>query len=490
MLNNHPALSLLLAVGFLQFWLMPAIAWVLLKGHRDTAAKFWFAGTACYALTASLFVVQTVLPREIYSQISFLLVTTMLICLVESLRRELQSTPTRWTWFAAVLVLNSLLMAWTVRNWGLEGLRATQVAVITCWDLGCVVLLTMVIRKHRSRALLFVMLGFVTVVVTNMLRLHAFWSRGETTQLLSYSTTANVGFVANYISVVLYSFGYWGFVVEKNRKALQNEMAQRVRAQDNEQQALEREQFTLGLLREREELIAQLAKMQRAVQAGALAASIAHEISQPLTSVRLSAEEAGDLQRQGLYTDRMAELMQRIAKESQRASSTIQIMRDIFGGQQSVPEERPIDDIVRAMLALLQKRLQNQAVHLVTDLQAPVRAQVGSGELEHVVLNLLTNSLDAFAQQASRDPVIRISSRVHQETVILTIQDNGPGVPEPMRDKLFELYAGSKPGGLGLGLWLSRYIVERHGGQLVLDPVSEHAGASFTARLPRLFGVG
>lgn len=58
-MNPNPALSLLLLVGLIQFWLMPALAWVLLKGQRDTAARFWFGGTACYALTVSLFVVQT-----------------------------------------------------------------------------------------------------------------------------------------------------------------------------------------------------------------------------------------------------------------------------------------------------------------------------------------------------------------------------------------------------------------------------------------------
>jgi hypothetical protein len=92
LVSPHPALSLLLIVGLIQFWLMPAIAWVLLKGQRDTAARFWFAGTACYAGTASLFVLQTLLPKIAYLMVGFVLVTMMLALIAEALRRELSVT--------------------------------------------------------------------------------------------------------------------------------------------------------------------------------------------------------------------------------------------------------------------------------------------------------------------------------------------------------------------------------------------------------------
>jgi hypothetical protein len=99
LVSPHPALSLLLIVGLIQFWLMPAVAWVLLKGQRDTAARFWFAGTACYAGTASLFVLQTLLPKIAYLMVGFVLVTMMLALIAEALRRELSVTARlQWCW--------------------------------------------------------------------------------------------------------------------------------------------------------------------------------------------------------------------------------------------------------------------------------------------------------------------------------------------------------------------------------------------------------
>ena len=96
-MNPNPALSLLLLVGLIQFWLMPALAWVLLKGQRDTAARFWFAGTACYALTVSLFVVQTVLPNTAHLVLSFALVTLMLMLMAESSAEIMPSCTARAT---------------------------------------------------------------------------------------------------------------------------------------------------------------------------------------------------------------------------------------------------------------------------------------------------------------------------------------------------------------------------------------------------------
>jgi len=93
-MQNNPALGLLLTIGFIQMWMMPAIAWALLKDHRDVAARFWFTGTACYAGTASLFVLGRFISSDMTAMLGFILVAGMLACFGESLRREFQNTPT------------------------------------------------------------------------------------------------------------------------------------------------------------------------------------------------------------------------------------------------------------------------------------------------------------------------------------------------------------------------------------------------------------
>ena len=485
LVSPHPALSLLLIVGLIQFWLMPAIAWVLLKGQRDTAARFWFAGTACYAGTASLFVIQTLLPKIAYLMVGFVLVTMMLALIAEALRRELSATPTPWAWIFGVVVGNAVLLVFLQYFLGDHPMRVVQLAIVSALDLGCCYLLLKVIQAKRSRSLTFVLVGFLAVVITNLLRIHGYLARGEAPVLLTFTTTSNLGFIANYLAVVIYSFGYWGFVIEKNRAALLAEKTERNRAQEGESKAIDRERTTLEVVRQREELIAELARMQRAAQAGALSASIAHEINQPLASVRLSVEESLLLARTRTDPERLERLLERIAAENARAAGIIRTLRDIFGDHQGKPENRTVDQVVAAATALLERRAKDLGVRLATDLQSPVKARIGAGELEHVILNLVSNALDAVSMVPASRRQVEVSTRLMGQRVMIRVQDTGPGISQDVQGQLFDLFASSRAEGLGLGLWLSRYIVERHGGTIELEREHSTPGALFSVRLER-----
>lgn len=482
-MNPNSALSLLLLVGLIQFWLMPALAWVLLKGQRDTAARFWFAGTACYALTVSLFVVQTILPSTAHLILSFALVTLMLMLMAESLRRELRRGPTPWGWIAVLPTVNAALLVPLHHELGADVARAVQLGIISALDLGCCALLAAVIRQKKSRALVFVLVAFLVVVITNLLRVYAFVAQGEPPQLLNFTISSNLGFLANYLSVVVYSLGYWGFVIEKSRTALWTEATERARAQQGELLAMERERSTLEVVRQREELIGQLVKMQRAAQAGALSASIAHEINQPLASVRLGAEEALMLQKSDPGSDRLALLLQRIAEENKRAAGIIRTLRTLFGGYQAQAETRTVDEVILATVDLVKARAKDLKIELRLELAAATPVSLGAGELDQVMLNLISNALDSLATAATPQGQVLVSSQADASEVVIQVSDNGSGISPEIHEQLFDLFATSRAEGIGLGLWLSRHIVERQGGSI--SARSGVPGAAFTVRLPR-----
>ena len=484
-MNNNPALSLLLVVGLIQFWLMPALAWVLLKGQRDVAARFWFGGTACYAVTVSLFVVQTVLPGTAHLILSFALVTLMLMLMTESLRRELQSGPTPWGWIAALPMINAAALVMLHHQVGADVARVVQLGIVSALDVGCCALLAAVIRQKKSRALIFVLVAFMAVIITNLYRMYTFIAAGEPALLLNFTLSSNLGFIANYLSVVVYSFGYWGFVIEKSRAALRTEAKQRSRAEEGESLATERERMTLEVVRQREELISQLVKMQRAAQAGALSASIAHEINQPLASVRLGAEEALMLQKSDPGSDRLALLLQRIAEENSRAAGIIRTLRTIFGSYQARAEARTVDQVILATVDLVKARAKDLKIDLRLQLAAATPVAVGAAELDQVVLNLISNALDSLAAAGPGQRQVLVSSQADPKEVSIQVSDNGPGISPTMRDQLFNLFASSRSEGMGLGLWLSRHIVERHGGSITVESGTEVPGARFTVRLPR-----
>lgn len=226
-MSAQPALLLLLVIGQIQFWLIPVIAWILLKGQRDTAAGFWFAGTACYACAATLFGLQMQVANLDLRVPAFALMSLMVLLFAESLRRELSNRPTPWLPIVAIPLLHAALMTWLDRIGGNDALMLGQLAVMTVLDVGCATLLVAVAWRRRSRALLIVLVGFLAAIPTNLLRIYAYLAHGESPALLTFTTRSNLGFVVNYLSVVVYSFGYWGFVIEKSRAALSRESSER-----------------------------------------------------------------------------------------------------------------------------------------------------------------------------------------------------------------------------------------------------------------------
>jgi hypothetical protein len=155
-------------------------------------------------------VLQTLLPKIAYLMIGLVLVTMMLALIAEALRRELSAGPTPWAWIVAVVFGNAVLLVFVQHILGDHRMRVVQLAIVSALDLGCCYLLFKVIRAKRSRALSLVLVGFLVVVITNLFRIHGYLARGEAPVLLTFTTISNLGFIANYLAVVIYSFGYWG----------------------------------------------------------------------------------------------------------------------------------------------------------------------------------------------------------------------------------------------------------------------------------------
>jgi signal transduction histidine kinase len=100
-----------------------------------------------------------------------------------------------------------------------------------------------------------------------------------------------------------------------------------------------------------------------------------------------------------------------------------------------------------------------------------------------VLLNLMHNAIEAFALAKTPTPQLHIQTWQADKCLYLSCADNGPGVPAQAQSSIFDMQYSTKPNNLGVGLWLSRYIVERHGGKLWLDETADQ-GARFVARIP------
>ena len=487
-MSNHPALGLLLASGLAIFWLIPLSAWLMLKGRRDLNANLWFGGTLCYAVAGLLFALQGSLPPWLAAALAPGFATATVLLMSEALRREGSTRPTRWALLLGLVAAEAVVLV-LLHAAGLGAVgRSLHLAFITVLDGVVIARIVALQRSSPGRSLWIVAAAFVAVMAGNVARVAVHLWTGDAPGLLDFSPVANYAFIANFAAVAFYSFGYWGFVLEKSRRGLEAERAGRERAQRGEASALDRESATRQLLREREALIAELARVQRAAQAGALSASIAHEINQPLTAMRLDLETALTLLPRppgaGPAPDeRLHTLLRRVSEQTLRVARIVRTLREAFGSRAVAPETRPVDAIVSSVLELVEPRALQQGVRVVTELGAPVVAKAGAGELEHVLLNLLINAVDASPMGQASPPFVAVKTSFDAQVVIVRIVDGGPGLPPEWRESVFELLRSTKSDGLGLGLWLSRYLAERNGGTLVCDETVP-GGAAFVLTVP------
>ena len=483
----HPGVQLLLLTGLAIFWLIPASSWLMLRGQRDHNANLWFTGTAIYSVVASLFVFGNAMLAVVRGPLMMSLTLASLLLLLESLRREISDRPCPWKlYLLSTIGLFGFLALLVTQNLYAGFGRASALTVLAVAELYLMVLTERVRRKHQSKALWVVNVIFFAFVVVNLARVFEWVTTGRYSQLLDFTPLSNVSLVVNYLGVIFYCYGYWGFVVDKKQRQLVLATEQAVMARESEKLAIAREQITQEVLSERTELMARLAMVGKHAQSGALSASIAHELNQPLAAIRLNIEEAQRMIRAmnllSSVPPLVPHLLDRIDQDNQRAAAIVRRVRQMFSQKQPQPESLVIDDVVRNVLEWMKQRLAAEGVQLdlVLNTAAPVR--FAGGEIEHILMNLIDNAVDALKQTAPGEKRIEIRTWRDAGWVYLSVSDTGPGVPEHLREVVFDLAETHKPDGMGVGLWLSRYIVERHGGRLQLAPPGP-SGACFVVQL-------
>jgi len=237
-------------------------------------------------------------------------------------------------------------------------------------------------------------------------------------------------------------------------------------------------------LRERD---AALARAMRFAVAGELASALAHELNQPITALvsYLRASEILAERNASDEEDRLRETLNKAAKEAIRASEVLRRLRDFYRGGAIKHETLHVQSICDAVVRAFQERLRRLDATLVTSVEPGLPPLKGDAtQLEIVLHNLVANALDAVAQSppGNRRVVLRAASSGNMVT--LQVEDSGPGVGADVAHKLFEPFVTSKPDGMGLGLAISRSLIQGRGGELTFAPASTLGGAVFTIRLP------
>lgn len=206
------------------------------------------------------------------------------------------------------------------------------------------------------------------------------------------------------------------------------------------------------------------ARLARMAEFGVLSASLFHELRQPLFAVKAIAQLAAR-RGESLDEEGLRQLLVHVVQ--------IEELLDHYAGHNRVGEVAvfDLDESVRRAVDMLEHRARQVHASVQAEYGGPIRVQGRVGALRQVAVNLLHNALDAVDRREDRRVFVR--TRIDRERAVLEVRDHGPGIPEHVRDRLFEPFVTSKPvgRGTGLGLHITRKLVQESGGGLeVLDP--------------------
>jgi C4-dicarboxylate-specific signal transduction histidine kinase len=251
--------------------------------------------------------------------------------------------------------------------------------------------------------------------------------------------------------------------VQRTNEALQAESRERKRAEEASRQAQ-----------------ADLARVSRVTTMGELTASLAHEVNQPIGAAVTNANTCIRwLARDTPNVEEARAAAMRSAKDGMRAAEIVSRIRLLF--KKGTPERELVDvnEVVREMIVLLRGEATRYNVSIRTELAAELPPVLGDRvQLQQVMMNLMLNGMDAMKDvDGTRELAIK-SQRAENEQVLVTVSDTGVGLPAQQGDQIFKAFFTTKSHGTGMGLSISRSIVESHGGRLWAADNSPR-GASF-----------
>jgi len=230
---------------------------------------------------------------------------------------------------------------------------------------------------------------------------------------------------------------------------------------------------------------ADLARVSRVTTMGELTASLAHEVNQPIAAASTNANTclrwlAGDTP--NVQEARAAAT--RIVKDVKRAGEIVSQIRQLFKKGTSQREFVDVNEIIREMTALLRGETTGYDILVGTDLAADLpNVTADRVQLQQVLMNLMMNSIDAMRDVDGARELTINSQRGEDEQLVVSVSDTGVGLPPQQADQIFNAFFTTKPHGTGMGLRISRSIVESHGGRL-WAAVNSPRGASFYFTLP------
>jgi two-component system sensor kinase FixL len=228
----------------------------------------------------------------------------------------------------------------------------------------------------------------------------------------------------------------------------------------------------------------------RTLSMAEMATTIAHELNQPLTEiVNYSRGAIRRLQSPDGTTDQVIDSLKIVSGEAERAANILRNIRNFLRKEPTQREKKDVNDVVQSLLTIMQSELRQLAIRLNVALAPGLpTVEIMPVEIEQVILNLARNAIDAMARTTGRHKELAIVTRSgSRKGVEVAVSDTGSGLPPAELGDVFDPFFTTKPDGLGMGLAITRSIIEAHGGAIWVERTSG-LGTTIVFSLPAAAG--
>jgi hypothetical protein len=230
----------------------------------------------------------------------------------------------------------------------------------------------------------------------------------------------------------------------------------------------------------------ELSRLSRTLSLGELAASIAHELNQPLTALVTHAHACREwLRANPVNIEKATATADKIVQESTRAGAVVARVRSLFRKDATIREATDLTSLIVDLVRLLRDEIirRNVSIKLVLAESLP-QADLDPVQIQQVLLNLVTNGMDAMERTSEQRSLTIRTDRVAENEIRVTVEDRGPGINSETARRMFDPFFSTKPQGTGMGLAICRSIVEAHDGRIwVTESIGGGAAIHFTIRV-------
>lgn len=461
MLDNRTALLFTAALDLI----LPVYAWVALAGQRTHATVWWCASGPPLAIGISLLTLHSTIPDFLSLNLGNLLIVAGFLARRQSLRLQI-GTPHHMAWMGLVLLMYHVCHGWLLETQALQASVSFSCGVLTvliatnaslCWKFA------QREPNHNIRAIATVFSLLAVVMLLQFIQTFSYNS--PVTIFIPGNRMVDVVTIVGLIAAVVSYFSFVGLEMDRSMRMQVQIAADQARVQED--------------LRVQK----QLAQLDRQNSLGIMAATLGHELNQPLTAVLTNAQVAERALRAGRGTPTLLnEFFDKIVLNTKRAAHIIERFQSFKRPQDLKKMVITLDQLVTDTLMLMAQELQqNQVGVSIQQPASSIRVLVDPIQLSQVLVNVLRNAVAAMQDRAVRK--IQISWEQDTRQARLTLQDTGHGLsPEQLQQAGMPFYT-TKANGMGMGLSISRAILAQHDGSLKLRN-AESGGVVVELQLP------